>query len=259
VGLFRGLTPEPSAVPWLFLIKVELESALQRQIQPYGPGGMQTVLTSCTELIPKLSTEKVHKFALVRYANDPSTYDVLMTDPQGGKPDVAKFFAEDFLQTVPFRTADEQAELLFTRTMAWVAEHEETLSPQEQGEVMHTVRTLLTERVSSAAPVVPRELVAALPLTELRPEATLAQLRQSFEATLTAPDNGVDSIPVDRELIVQTVPRGVRTTRITYELDFGVQLSGEPDAIERLCMNPPHRVNGSIEFTIRSTTFRPLL
>jgi hypothetical protein len=102
--------------PWLFLIKVDLESALQRQIQPYGTAGVQTILTARDGLMPKLSTEKVQKFALIRFVDDPSTYDVLMTDPQGGKAEIAKFFAEDFLQTEAFRTADEQVELLFTRT-----------------------------------------------------------------------------------------------------------------------------------------------
>ena len=80
---------------------------------------MQTILTARDGLIPRLSAEKVQKFALIRFADDSSTYDVLMTDPQGGKAEIAKFFAEDFLQTDMFRTADEQAELLFTRTYDW--------------------------------------------------------------------------------------------------------------------------------------------
>src|SRR5262249_12504191 len=32
VGLFQGTEPEPVPEPWLFLIKVELEAALQRQL-----------------------------------------------------------------------------------------------------------------------------------------------------------------------------------------------------------------------------------
>src|SRR5262245_41024173 len=103
VGLFQGTEPEPVPEPWLFLIKVELETALQRQLQPYGTNGVQTMLTPREGLMPKLSTEKVHKFALIRFADDPSTYDVLMADPQGGKSDIAKFFADDFLQTEAFR------------------------------------------------------------------------------------------------------------------------------------------------------------
>src|SRR5262249_5042120 len=66
VGLFQGIEPEPVPQPWLFLIKVDLEAALQRQLQPYGTSGVQTVLTPCDGLIPRLSTEKVHKFALNR-------------------------------------------------------------------------------------------------------------------------------------------------------------------------------------------------
>jgi len=97
VGLFQGTEPEPVPEPWLFLIKVGLETALQRQLQPYGADGVQTVLTLREGIIPRLSTEKVHKFALIRFAGDPTTYDVLMADPQGGKPDIAKFFAADFL------------------------------------------------------------------------------------------------------------------------------------------------------------------
>ena len=147
VGLFQGTEPQLEPEPWLFLIKVDLETAWQRQLQPYGTDGVQTVLTPCDGLMPKLSTERVHKFALIRFADDPATYDVLMADPQSGKPDIAKFFADDFLQTEPFRTADEQAELLFTRTYDWVNTHEEMLSPQERGAVLQSVRTLLADTV----------------------------------------------------------------------------------------------------------------
>ena len=259
VGLFQGIEPQPVPEPWLFLIKVDLETALQRQLQPYGADGVQTVLTPCDGILPRLSTDKVHKFALIRFADDPSTYDVLMADPQGGKPDIAKFFAEDFLQTEPFRTADEQAELLFTRTYDWVNTHEEALSPQERGAVLQSVRTLLVDRAARAEPVAPRDLVASLPLTEPRPQEAVAELRQSFEATITAPEDGVDSIPSNRELRIQTVPRVAKQTQVTYQLDFGVQLSGEQEAIERLFVQPPHRVAEHTEFTIRTLTFRPVV
>jgi len=238
---------------------VDLESALQRQIQPYGTDGVQTILTARDGLMPRLSTEKVQKFALIRCADDPSTYDVLMTDPQGGKAEIAKFFAEDFLQTEAFRTADEQVELLFTRTYDWVSAHEEVLSPQERGAVLESVRTLLVERATHDEPVAPRDLVASLPLTEPRPQDTVAELRQSFEITLTAPDDGVDSIPMNRELRIQTVPRVAQRTHVTYQLDFGVQLSGEQEAIERLLVNPPRLVGDHTELTIRTLTFRPVV
>jgi len=209
--------------------------------------------------MPKLSTEKIQKFALIRFGDDPSIYDVLMTDPQGGKADIAKFFAEDFLQTDPFRTADEQAELLFTRTYDWVSAHEEALSPQERGAVLESMRTLLVERATHAEPVAARDLVASLPLTESRPQEAVAELRQSFEMTLTAPNHGVDSIPSNRELRIQTVPRVAQRTQVTYELDFGVRLSGEQEAIERLFVHPPRRVAEHTELTIRTLTFRPVV
>ena len=259
VGLFQGTEPEPVPEPWLFLIKVDLETALQRQLQPYGTDGVQTVLTLREGIIPRLSTEKVHKFALIRFADDPTTYDVLMADPQGGKPDIARFFAADFLQTEPFRTTDEQAELLFTRTYDWVNTHEEALSPQERGAVLQSVRTLLTDRAARAEPVAPRDLVASLPLTESRSQDAVAELRQSFEATITAPEDGVDSIPINRELRIQTVPRVAQRTQMAYQLDFGVQLSGEQEAIERLFVSPPHRVADHTEFTIRTLTFRSVV
>jgi 37-kD nucleoid-associated bacterial protein len=259
VGLFQGIAPQPVPAPWLFLIKVDLESALQRQIQPYGTDGVQTILTARDGLMPRLSTEKVQKFALIRFADDPSTYDALMTDPQGGKAEIAKFFAEDFLQMEAFRTADEQVELLFTRTYDWVSAHEEALSPQERGAVLESVRSLLVERATHAEPVAPRDLVASLPLTEPRPQEAVAELRQSFEMTLTAPDNGVDSIPINRELRMQTVPRVAQRTQVTYELDFGVRLSGEQEAIERLFVHPPRRVAEHTELMIRTLTFRPVV
>jgi hypothetical protein len=259
LGLFQGIAPQPVPEPWLFLIKVDLESALQRQMQPHGTDGVRTILTVRDGLMPKLSAEKVQKFALIRFADDPSTYDVLMTDPQGGKLAIAKFFAEDFLQTEAFRTADEQAELLFTRAYDWVSAHAEVLSPQERGAVLESVRTLLVERATHAEPVAPRDLITSLPLTELRPQEALADLRQSFELTLTAPQEGVDSIPLNRELRIQAVPRLAKRTQVTYELDFGVQLSGEQEALERLFVHPPRRVAEHTELTIRTLTFRPVV
>jgi hypothetical protein len=50
----------------------------------------------------------------------------------------------------------------------------------------------------------------------------------------------------------------VARTRVTYQLDDGVQLSGDQEALERLFVRPPHRVDGTTEFTIRTTTFRPV-
>ena len=220
---------------------------------------MQTILTARDGLIPRLSAEKVQKFALIRFADDSSTYDVLMTDPQGGKAEIAKFFAEDFLQTDMFRTADEQAELLFTRTYDWVSAHEEALSPQERGAVLESVRTLLVERATRAEPVAPRDLVASLPLTEPRPQDAAAELRQSFEMTLTGPHDGADSIPINRELRIQAVPHVAKRAQVTYELDFGVRLSGEQEAIERLFVHPPRRMAEHTELTMRTLTFRPVV
>jgi hypothetical protein len=48
-------------------------------------------------------------------------------------------------------------------------------------------------------------------------------------------------------------------TQVTYQLDFGVQLSGEQEAIERLFVQPPRRVAEHTEFTIRTLTFRPVM
>ena len=52
VGTFFSDAPEMSRKPYLFLIKVDLESGLQRQIQPLATGGMQTVLMPCEGLLP---------------------------------------------------------------------------------------------------------------------------------------------------------------------------------------------------------------
>jgi hypothetical protein len=259
VGLFYSHEPQDTAVPYLFLIKVDLESALQRQMQS-GPGGsMQTVLVRQDGLIPKLSAQHIHKSALIQYTNDPTRYDVIMTDPQAGKQGMAKFFADAFLGTEPFRTPDEQVETLFRRANTWVVEHEETLSPQERGDVLQSVRLLLEEHSAKAQPLTPRQLIEALPLTEPREAAMVRELRQSFEDTLTAPGQAWDSIPADRTLLIQSVPQVVAKSRVTYQLDFGVQLSGDQEALERLLVTPPHRVNGSTEFTIHTRTFRPVL
>lgn len=259
VGLFHTVEPEVGPQPWLFLIKVDLESALQRQFEPYGQDGMHTVLTRREGLLPKFTVEKVHKFALIRCASTAADYDVVMSDPQGGKSEVAKFFAEDFLQTDAFRTPEEQAELLVTRSYDWVATHEETLSPQEKTDVMQSVLGLFAERAATSTPIAPRDLVATLPLHEPRAEPVVAELRQSFEETITAPDEGVDAIPSDRHLLLRVAPRAVQNLRVTYQLDHGVQLIGEQDAIERLFVQPPRRVEGQTELTIRTTTFRPVL
>ncbi len=259
MGLFYDQTSETSSLPHLFLVKVDLETAVQRQIEPRGDGGIRTLLRRQEGLIPKLSTAHVQKSALIRWADEPSTYDVIMTDPQGGKQGIAKFFAEDFLHTEPFRTPDEQAELLFRRAHTWVADHEEALSPQERGEVMETVRMLLEESGAKAEPVTPRHLIEALPLPEPRDVPAVQELRQSFEQTLTAPQVEEDRIPADRELLIQSVPPAVAKTRVTYQLDHGVQLSGDPDAIAQLFVTPPHRVGEDTEFTIRTSTFRPVL
>lgn len=259
VGLFYGRDTATPSGPYLFLIKVELETALQRQVHRLAQGGMQTVLSLCEGLLPKFRAEHVHKTALIQFPTDTSTFDVLMTDPQGGKHGVAKFFSEVFLDTEPFHTPDEQAELLFTRTHAWVTAHEDALSPQEQTDVLHSVRSLIADHVDSAEPVVPRDLVATLPLRDARPAAVIHELRQSFQETLTAPEDNGTRLLLDRELRLDTVPASVSKTRRTYELDGGVRISGEQEAIERLFQTPPHRVDDMTEFTIRTATFRHLL
>jgi hypothetical protein len=93
-------------------------------------------------------------------------------------------------------------------------------------------------------------------LTEPRTAATVQELRQSFEEALTVPTHD-DHIPVDMELTLRNVPPPVAKTRLTYQLDHGVQLSGEPEAMARLFAVPPHRVDDHTEFTIRTSTFRP--
>ena len=245
--------------PYVYLIKVNLESALQRQKQAQADGSIRTVLLPCPDLIPRLNSQHIQKTAIIRAANDPETYEVIMTDPQGGKEGVAKFFAEDFLGTEPFYTADQQAELLFQRTHMWVVEHEDDLSPTERQGVLQTVRSFLTESAEQADPVSPRDLIRTLPLSEPRPAPVVEELRQSFEETLTVPDGNGSSIPADRELLIQNLPPQVTRKRVTYELDHGVQLSGDEEAIQQLFANPPHRVREGTEFTIRTSTFRPVL
>jgi hypothetical protein len=259
VGTFSSASPAIAGKPVLFLLKVDLEVGLQRQVRPLASGGMQTVLTPCEALLPKLTTAHIHKSAIIQYDNDPTTYDVLMTDPQGGKEGIAKFFAEDFLHTAPFQTPEQQVELLFMRTHDWVAEHAEELSPKEQEEVIRSVRALITERATRAEPIVPRDLVITLPLLDPRPAPALQELRQSFQNTLMAPEAQAPPILLEEELRVATVPPRVARRRVVYQLDHGVQLSGEQEALERLFAQPPHRVGSNTEFTIRTTTFRPVL
>jgi hypothetical protein len=261
VGMFYNNSPEfdTSIVPGLFVIKVDLESAVQRQIEPRDKGGIRTVLIRQEGLMPKISASAIQKSALIRWADDPEAYDVVMTDPQGGKQGIAKFFADDFLRTEPFRTPDDQAELLFRRTHEWMTEHEDVLSPQERNEVMETVRGLLETHQINAEPVTPRHMVEALPLTEERDEVAVQALRESFEVAITVPDIELEYIPPDRELFIQRVPTPVTKTRVTYLLDDGVQLSGDSDALAQLFLQPPHMVDGKTEFTIRTSTFRPSL
>jgi hypothetical protein len=259
VGTFFSDAPEMSRKPYLFLIKVDLESGLQRQMQPLATGGMQTVLMPCEGLLPRLTTAHIHKSAIIQHRGDPALYDVLMTDPQGGRQGVAKFFAEDFLHTEPYHTPDQQVELLFRRTHAWITEHEEALSPGEQDAVLRSVRTLISERASQSAPIVPRDFVLTLPLVAPRPGPVLQELRQSFQDTLTAIEEPGPHIPLDQELRLDAVPPAVAKRRVVYQLDHGVQLSGDQDAIARLFTQAPQRVGQATEFTIRTQTFRPLL
>jgi hypothetical protein len=259
VGTFSSAPPAAAGKPVLFLLKVDLEAGLQRQMRPLASGGMQTVLTPCEALLPKLTTTHIHKSAIIQHDNDPTTYDVLMTDPQGGKEGVAKFFAEGFLHTEPFQTPEQQVELLFMRTHDWITKHAEELSPKEQDEVIRSVRTLITERVARAEPIVPRDLVITLPLLDPRPAPALQELRQSFQDTLTTAAAQGPPIPLEEEFHVATIPPRLARRRVVYQLDHGVQLSGEQEALERLFVQPPHRAGNRTEFTISTTTFRPVL
>jgi hypothetical protein len=228
-------------------------------MRPLATGGMQTVLMPCEGLLPRLTTAHIHKSAIIQHRGDPAHHDVLMTDPQGGRQGVAKFFAEGFLRSEPYHTPDQQVELLFRRTHAWITEHEEALSPSEQDAVLRSVRTLISDRASQSEPIVPRDFVLTLPLVASRPGPVLQELRQSFQDTLTAVEEPGPHIPLEQEFHLDTVPPGVAKRRVVYQLDHGVQLSGDQDAIARLFTQAPHRVGKATEFSIRTQTFRPIL
>ncbi len=259
VGMFYTESLEAVQTPYLFMIKVDLETGVQRQIEAPDNGAMRTVLRQREGLLPKLSASNIQKSALVRWADDPDMYDVLMTDPQGGKQGVAKFFAEDFLQTDPFRTDEEKAELLFRRTHSWIVEREDELSPQESGDVIEAVRSLFETHRAMDEPVSPQALVEAIPLSESRETVAVQALRQSFVEALTEPEPDEEAFPVDLEITIQNLPQPVANHRVTYELDGGVRLSGDHEAIERLFVDPPKRGENGTEFTIRTSIFRPTL
>jgi hypothetical protein len=259
VGMFYTESLEHKPTPYLFMIKVDLETGVQRQIETPGHGGLRMVLRQQEGLLPKISASHVQKSALVRWADDPHRYDVVMTDPQGGKQGIAKFFAENFLQTEPFRTDEEKAELLFRRTHSWIVDREDELSPQESGDVIEAVRHIFETRRSLDEPVSPRELVEAIPLSEPRETVTVQALRQSFAEALTISEPDEEPIPADLEIMIQTLPQPVASSRVTYELDGGVRLSGDREALDRLFVRPPRRVDNGTEFTIRTSTFRPIL
>lgn len=259
VGMFYTESLEPEPIPYLFMIKVDLETGVQRQIETPGNGALHTVLREQEGLLPKISASHVQKSALVRWADDPHRYDVIMTDPQGGKQGIAKFFADDFLQIELFRTDEEKAELLFRRAHSWIIEQEDELSPQESGDVIEAVRHIFETHSALDEPVSPRELVDAIPLSESRETVAVQALRQSFVEALTTPESDEEPIPADLEIMIQTLPQPVMSSRVTYELDGGVRLSGDREAIERLFVRPPQRVDHGTEFTIRTSIFRPIL
>lgn len=259
LGLFHGAGPLSSANLFMYLLKVDLQSAFQRQKQMRPNGRMQTILQPCADLLPQINSSHIQKTALIRFADDPQAYDVIMTDPQGGRHDIAKFFADDFLATEPFYTADEQAELLFQRTHSWVTEHEADLSPEERQGVLQNIKSLLTEKVELADPVMAQDIIRTLPLSEPRPAALADELRQSFEETITMPEGNGSNIPPDRPLLIEHLAQQITRKRVTYQLDHGVQLSGDEEALQRLFASPPHRVQNETEFTIRTATFRPVL
>ena len=259
VGMFYTESLEHEPIPYLFMIKVDLETGLQRQIEAPSNGALHTVLREQEGLLPKISASHVQKSALVRWADDPHRYDVIMTDPQGGKQGIAKFFAADFLQLEPFRTDEEKAELLFRRAHAWIIEQEDELSPQESGDVIEAVRHIFETHSALDEPVSPRELVDAIPLSASRETVAVQALRQSFVEALTTPESDEEPIPADLEIMIPTLPQPVMSSRVTYELDGGVRLSGDREAIERLFVRPPQRVDHGTEFTIRTSIFRPIL
>lgn len=259
VGMFYTESLELEPTPYLFMTKVDLETGVQRQIETPDQGTFRTVLRQQEGLLPKISASHVQKSALVRWADDPQMYDVIMTDPQGGKQGIAKFFAEDFLQTEPFRTDEEKAELLFRRTHSWIVDQADELSPQESGEVIEAVRNLFESHRETEEPVSPRELVEAIPLREPRDTVVVQALKQSFAEALAVPEPDEEPIPADLEIMLQTLPQPVVSSRVTYELDGGVRLSGDREAIERLFLRPPERGKYGTEFTIRTSTFRPII
>jgi hypothetical protein len=257
--MFYTESLEHEPIPYLFMIKVDLETGLQRQIETPGNGALHTVLREQEGLLPKISASHVQKSALVRWADDPHRYDVIMADPQGGKQGIAKFFADDFLQIEPFRTDEEKAELLFRRAHSWIIEQENELSPQESGDVIEAVRHIFETQSALDEPVSPRELVDAIPLSESRETVAVQALRQSFVEALTTPESDEEPIPADLEIMIQTLPQPLMSSRVTYELDGGVRLSGDREAIERLFVRPPQRGDHGTEFTIRTSIFRPIL
>ena len=259
LGLFHGEGLVSSANLYLYLLKVELESGFQRQKQMRPNGRMQIILEPCLDLLPQINSRHVQKTALIRFADDSNAYDVIMTDPQGGRHDIAKFFADDFLTTESFYTADEQAELLFQRTHTWLTEHEADLSPEERQGVLQNIKSFLTEKVELSDPVMAQDIIRTLPLSEPRPTALADELRQSFEETITMPEGNGSSIPPDRPLLIEHLGQQITRKRVTYQLDHGVQLIGDEEGLQRLFASPPHRVKDETEFTIRTTTFRPIL
>jgi hypothetical protein len=259
VGMFYTESSEHDPTPYLFMIKVDLETGVQRQIETPGNGALHTVLQQREGLLPKISASHVQKSALVRWADDPHRYDVIMTDPQGGKQGIAKFFAEGFLQIEPFRTDEEKAELLFRRTHSWIVDQESELSPQESGDVIEAVRHLFETHSSTDEPVSPRDLVEAIPLSKSRDTVAVQALRQSFAEALTVSEPDEAPITEELEILLQTLPPPVVSRRVTYELDGGVRLSGDREALERLFVRPPQRLDNGTEFTIRTSTFRPIL
>lgn len=205
VGMFYTESLELESTPYLFMIKVDLETGVQRQIESPGNGALRMVLREQEGMLPKISSSNIQKSALVRWADDPHLYDVIMTDPQGGKQGVAKFFAEDFLQTEPFRTDEEKAELLFRRTHSWIVEQQDELSPQESGEVIEAVRNMFESHREMDEPVSPQELVEAIPLREPRDTVVVQALKQSFAEALTVAEPDEEPIPADLEIMIQTL------------------------------------------------------
>jgi hypothetical protein len=259
VGMFYTASLEHEPTPYLFMIKVDLETGVQRQIESPEDGVLRIILREQEGLLPKISASNVQKSALVRWADDPSQYDVVMTDPQGGKQGIAKFFAEDFLQTEPFRTDEEKAELLFRRTHSWIADREDELSPQESGNMIEAVRQLLETHSTRDEPVSPRELVEAIPFSASREPVAMQALRQSYAEALTVSESDEAPMPADLKIVLHTLPQPVVSNRVIYELDGGVRLSGDREALERLFVQPPQRGDRGIEFTIRTSIFRPVL